>query len=237
MCKISVVIVSAGRGQRLSPTPKQFLPLNGKFILFHTLERFDIQPISEVVIVLNEDWQSFCTSDAILSCFKTVKNIKITTGASSRQASVYEGLKRLSPQCEYCLIHDAARPLLKSTHILEIIKQVQQNNCVLGVKAKETMKIVDDKGLIQSTLNRESLWSIQTPQAFKLETLLQAYEAIATNSNKTLADFTDDAAIVEAFGESVKMVEGSYDNIKITTKEDLILAELLIKEMSKQGEY
>lgn len=224
--KNSVIICAAGVGKRMnSSIPKQYLLLKGRPILAHTIEAFDkSKDISDIVIVTGENDIEYVKND-IVKKYGFNKVISVTAGGKERQNSVYNGLKALSPDTNIVLIHDGVRPFVSSEDIKNIIEQTKiYNACVLGVKVKDTVKVCDSDGYIASTPDRALLWAAHTPQAFKYDIVLNAYE-------KAFADGilgTDDSMLVERTGIKVKMVEGSYNNIKITTPEDLKIGENII---------
>jgi 2-C-methyl-D-erythritol 4-phosphate cytidylyltransferase len=158
-------------------------------------------------------------------CFKKIK--RLVLGGPRRQDSVYNGLKAIDKDCSWVLIHDSARPFVECGAITEVIKQAKKHNAaILGVKSKATIKLSDSFNMVRRTLDRDKLWEIQTPQVFRKKLLLKAYSKYAKEN------FTDDAGLIEELGLKVKIVEGSYGNIKITTGDDLLLAQLIIKKES-----
>jgi len=221
--KCGIVIPAAGRGKRMGRNiNKQFILLNGKPILIHTLEKFlGIPWIGEIVIVSQADEVSIV--EQLLEQYQLDGIKAIVPGGAERQDSIYNGLAHLTT--DYVMVHDGARPFLKKKHLELLWMTVQtKGTAVLGVPVKDTIKIVDQEGIIRDTPNRKSLWAVQTPQAFRLSTLIEAYE-------KAKNDFflgTDDASLVERLGIEVTVVKGDYHNIKITTPEDLILAENIL---------
>jgi 2-C-methyl-D-erythritol 4-phosphate cytidylyltransferase len=154
----------------------------------------------------------------------------LVSGGEERQNSVYKGLCAVDEHCEIVLIHDGARPFITNKNIVDCINAVKlYGACGVGVKSKDTIKIATDNGFVASTPDRKSLWSIQTPQGFKYDIIMNAHK-IAINN-----DFvgTDDMVLVEMLGIPVKLVEGNYQNIKITTPEDLIIGEAIVSSTSK----
>ena len=151
----------------------------------------------------------------------------MTYGGKERQDSVYNGLKCLDKDTDTVLIHDGVRPFVKSEDIEKTIRSVSEwECCVLGVKVKDTIKICDSNGITINTPDRSSLWIAQTPQAFKYDTIMSAYESAFGEGFYG----TDDAMIAERYGRKIKMVEGSYENIKITTPEDIYIGEAIIRQ-------
>lgn len=220
----SVIIVAAGKGKRMgTDINKQFIKLNDKPILVYTIECFDkCEAINEIVVVTSKDYVDYC-KDEIIDKYEFKKDIKIVVGGKERQDSVYNGLKNINT--DIVLIHDGVRPFIEQKHIKGVIKSVYENDaCVLGVKVKDTIKLSDDGGFVISTPKRDNMWAIQTPQAFKYSLILEAYECAI--EDKFLG--TDDSMLVERLGYKVKIEEGSYSNIKITTKDDLITAKIIL---------
>lgn len=213
-----VVIVAAGSGSRMKrDINKQFIKLDGKEIIAYTIEKFyKSEDIDDIVIVIKENEEKYFIENIINKY--GFDNIKLAYGGKERQDSVYNGIKKLNRNCEIVLIHDGARPFVNEDIIKNSIKETKENNAVVvGVPVKDTIKIVNSDGNIVDTPNRSLLWSVQTPQSFKYEIITKAYEYAYSNDYYG----TDDAMLVEHIGYNVKMIEGSYDNIKITTEEDL----------------
>ena len=196
---------------------KQFIKLDGKEIIAYTIEKFyKSEDIDDIVIVIKENEEKYFIENIINKY--GFDNIKLAYGGKERQDSVYNGIKKLNRNCEIVLIHDGARPFVNEYIIKNSIKEAKENNAVVvGVPVKDTIKVVDSDGNIVDTPNRSLLWSVQTPQSFKYEIITKAYEYAYSNDYYG----TDDAMLVEHIGYNVKMIEGSYDNIKITTEEDL----------------
>ena len=225
-----VVIVAAGTGSRMKrDINKQFIKLDGKEIIAYTIEKFyKSEDIDDIVIVIKENEEKYFIENIINKY--GFDNIKLAYGGKERQDSVYNGIKKLNRNCEIVLIHDGARPFVNEDIIKNSIEEAKENNAVVvGVPVKDTIKVVDSDGNIVDTPNRSLLWSVQTPQSFKYEIITKAYEYAYSNDYYG----TDDAMLVEHIGYNVKMIEGSYDNIKITTEEDLQLAEFIIARQPK----
>lgn len=213
-----VVIVAAGSGSRMKrDINKQFIKLDGKEIIAYTIEKFyKSEDIDDIVIVIKENEEKYFIENIINKY--GFDNIKLAYGGKERQDSVYNGIKKLNRNCEIVLIHDGARPFVNEDIIKNSIEEAKENNAVVvGVPVKDTIKVVDSDGNIVDTPNRSLLWSVQTPQSFKYEIITKAYEYAYSNDYYG----TDDAMLVEHIGYNVKMIQGSYDNIKITTEEDL----------------
>lgn len=228
---ISVVIVAAGLGRRMKANiNKQYLLLKDKPIVAHTIEKFEHNEyIDEIIVVTREDEIEYCRKFVVDKYnFKKVK--MILGGGNERQDSVYNGLKNCSSDTNVVLIHDGVRPFIKTEEIEETIKETLKNNAaVIGVKVKDTIKVVDNENIIIDTPKRETLFAVHTPQAFKYGLIMDAH-ITCKKENWTV---TDDSSLVEKLGIKVKMIEGSYDNIKITSPEDLYVAESILERESR----
>ena len=221
-----VVIVAAGTGSRMNMgINKQFIKLEEKEIIAYTIEKFyNNSNIEDIVVVVKEDESEFFKKE-ILDKYN-FKNIKIAYGGKERQDSVYNGLKSLDKKCDVVLIHDGARPFVSDKIIYNCIEEVKEHKAiVVGVPVKDTIKIIDNDKNIVDTPNRSVLWAVQTPQTFDYNILIDAYK----DAYKSGFYGTDDAMLVERIGYKVKMVEGSYNNIKITTQEDLSVGSQILK--------
>ncbi|WP_135556489.1 2-C-methyl-D-erythritol 4-phosphate cytidylyltransferase [Paenibacillus cymbidii] len=226
MEKLAAVVVAAGKGSRMGAAEsKQFLPLAGKPIVAHTLELFQsIAEVDEIVVVTGADDVDRCR--AYGERYGIAKLTAVVPGGAERQASVYAGLRALGDGVRGVLVHDAVRPFAPAALVRSCWEKAREcGAAVLAVPVKDTIKVVDGAGRIESTPNRSSLWSIQTPQAFRLPLLLEAYERAEAEGFAG----TDDAMLVERLGHAVHVVMGSYENIKITTPEDLVWAERLLE--------
>ena len=210
--KVAVIIAAGGSGKRMG-RPKQFLPLAGKAVVEWTIEVFrKIKVVGQIVLAVPED------------DLERAKNLGVTVvaGGEERGDSVKNGLKAVAPDTDIVIIHDGARPLITPDIIEKAISEAKEHGAaVVGVPAKDTIKRVGDDLMIKETVDRQALWQAQTPQVFKYEIITRAY------AKKGSA--TDDAKLVEDLGIKVKMVMGSYENIKITTPEDLIVAEAILR--------
>jgi len=221
----SVIIPAAGNSTRMGDSiNKQFLKLFDKEVIAYTIDIFYKNPlIDEIILVINEqDQDDFFT---LINKYN-YKDIKIVVGGSSRSASVYRGLLKVSKKAENVLIHDGARPFLKDKYIEAIIKELDvQSSVVMAVQSKDTIKRVDGE-YIKETLNRSELINVQTPQGFKYDVILKAYEWAVEHK----VQGTDDSSLVEEIGYKTAVVLGDYDNIKITTVEDIKFGEAILKE-------
>ncbi len=231
--RIGAVILAGGRGSRMhSDVQKQYMLLNGRPLIAYALEAFENSCADDLVLVTGAGEADFVQAQ-ILSKLKLKKLRAIVTGGKERYHSVYEGLKALK-NCDYVLIHDGARPLVTEDIIERSAKAaVQDGACVAGMPVKDTIKVADPNAFAVSTPDRSSLWQIQTPQAFSYPLIRQAYDCLMENPDLQKG-ITDDAMVVERFGGArVRLVEGSYENLKVTTPEDLVLAEALLQRRSK----
>ena len=221
-----VVIVAAGTGSRMNMgINKQFIKLEGKEIIAYTIEKFyNNSNIEDIVVVVKEDESEFFKKE-ILDKYN-FKNVKIAYGGKERQDSVYNGLKLLDEKCDVVLIHDGARPFVSDKIIDKSIEEAKEHKAiVVGVPVKDNIKVIDNDKNIVDTPNRSVLWAVQTPQTFDYNILIDAYK----DAFKNKFYGTDDAMLVERIGYKVKMLEGSYNNIKITTQEDLNIGSQILR--------
>ena len=221
---ISAIVLAAGNGKRMgADIPKQFLKINGEYILTKTLRVFqDSSVISDIVLVTGEEWIDFCRDEIVgKEGFSKVRHI--ITGGKERYDSSYAGILQC-PNSDYVFIHDAARPYITEEILIRTAEEVQKYLAVaVGVPSKDTIKIVDDDGFVTDTPLRKNVWNIQTPQAFSYSLIRAAYEIMLEEG---MQGITDDAMVVEASRLSrVKLVMGAYTNIKITTPDDLKIGE------------
>jgi 2-C-methyl-D-erythritol 4-phosphate cytidylyltransferase len=227
MSKVTVLIPAAGMGRRMGKAvAKQFLPLGDKPMLAHTLLAFQRAPeIDEIIPILSKEDMESCLKD-VIEQYHITKVRTLVVGGKERQDSVMNGLQKLEQDASIVLVHDGVRPFVTQEMIQESVDLARKGESVaVGVPLKDTIKEVDDKQVIRHTLERSRLWAIQTPQTFPLKVLMRAYE----ESYKHRVYATDDAMLVERAGVKVRVIMGSYENIKITTPEDLILAEEILK--------
>ena len=226
--KTTAIIAAGGQGKRIEGNlPKQFLMLKDKPILAHTVDKFEkCELIDEIILIVPEGYLEYCSQKVVDKYgFKKVR--KVVCGGKERQDSVYSGLKACPNNTPIVVIHDGVRPLISPDKISESVKICQEKKSagvVLAVPVKETVKRVEQSNII-TTLDREKLWLTQTPQTFEYKLILDAHEKAKEN------DFmgTDDSALVERLGYEVTILEGDYRNIKITTKEDLQVAEKFLE--------
>lgn len=230
MRKNTAIILAAGQGKRMgSNVNKQFLTLAEKPVLYHTIKAFsDNKNIDDIIVLCAEDEMEYCKKN-IIEKYDLKKVRALVKGGKERQDSVYNGLKAIEP-CDIVLIHDGARPFVTENIINDGIKNAEKYGaCTCGVKSKDTIKIKDKEGFAKETLNREDTFIVQTPQCFKYDIILFCHEKL----RKTKEQVTDDAMIVEKFDRKVYLYEGSYLNIKLTTPEDMIIGENILKNKYK----
>lgn len=229
--KVIAIVPGAGLGKRFGPdTNKPFHVLLGKPLIVWTLEVFEsMDEIHEVIPVLKEPDME--TGIEMFERYGLSKVKRIAPGGKERQDSVYNALKLTKDSDDLILIHDGARPLIDSGIVRTALQNISGfDGVVVGVPVKDTIKEVADS-IVKRTLKRETLWAIQTPQVFIQKTLVKAYREAMEEKFYS----TDDAALLERSGGKVKIIMGSYSNIKVTTPEDIPLAEYLLKERGKNG--
>lgn len=228
MEKVAAIIVAGGSGKRMgTATKKQYILLEGKEVLAHTIKVFnDLKEIDEVILVVGkEDIDKVRTG--IVEKYGYSKVSKIVAGGAERQDSVYNGLMATDEKVTYVMIHDGARPFVTAETLKVALKVTKEKKAtVVAVPVKDTIKLVNKEMMaVEETPERERLWSVQTPQSFEKQLLLCAYAYAKENQLKV----TDDSMIVEAYGNTVQVVMGEYTNIKITTPEDLAIGESILK--------
>ncbi len=221
--KTAAIIVAGGVGSRMnSDIPKQFVEVLGKPIIAYTINSLSrCKDIDEIIIVTLPDYLVFCKD--IVDAFGFKKVTKIVCGGATRQESVYSGLKEVGDDIDIVAIHDGARPMIDADTITKCINAAYEHGAAAaGVKMKDTVKVVDEAGFIEYTADREKLWQVQTPQVFKKDIICSLHANAADNSA------TDDCILAEKAGYKVKMVEGKYENIKITTPQDIYIMKGLL---------
>jgi 2-C-methyl-D-erythritol 4-phosphate cytidylyltransferase len=218
---VGAVIVAAGRSTRMGRVDKTFAPLLGVPLVGHTLDRFESSPtIDQIVLVLAED--SLDRGRKLVEERGYRKVTHVCSGGPRRQDSVRNGLELLS-SCDWVMVHDGARPCLDDAMLQRGLDAAAEcGSAVAGVPVKDTIKLVSPDQMVAETPDRSRLWAAQTPQVYRYDLLLEAHRACT-------ADFTDDAAMVESLGHPVKMFLGAYENLKVTTAGDLVIAELFLK--------
>jgi len=219
--RVGAVIAAGGSSRRMDGVDKIFTAVAGKPVLWHVLQVFQgCDAVDQVVVVLGEAGVERGLRLVEESGFSKV--LGVCPGGQRRQDSVAEGLKRLE-RCDWVVIHDGARPCLTVELVERGLKEARQTGAAIAaVPLRETVKVVDPEGGIESTPHRERLWAAQTPQVFRFDLIAGAYGNVSQ-------EVTDDASLVEASGHKVRVYMGLYDNIKVTTLEDLALAETILR--------
>lgn len=224
-----MVLLAGGVGKRMgAKIPKQFIELNGRAIATYSLETFaKMHQTLEIVIVVDPSWK-YIFEEAYEALDLNVA-LKWALPGKERQDSVFNGFQEIDPSAQLVSIHDSARPLVEASNVLDCLQDgLEFGAAVLGVKVKPTIKQVGPDLLVVETLDRSKLWEVQTPQVIRPELLRKGFEFIKENN----LEVTDDVSIIEALNLPVKITEGSYTNIKLTTPDDLSIAERLL---SSQG--
>lgn len=231
--RTAAVVLAAGQGKRMqSAVAKQFLLLNGEPVVCHALRAFEESDVEAVVLVTGADEIDYCRKE-IVEKYGFKKVIDVTAGGKERYHSVYEGLCALEgilAEDGIVLIHDGARPMVTGEIIHRTIEAADKYGAaVAAMPVKDTIKVVDERGFVVMTPDRSTLWQMQTPQTFTYQLVYTAYQKLLSNPAYQKG-ITDDAMVVEAMEQKrVKLVEGSYENRKVTTPEDMIIAESIIK--------
>lgn len=231
MNKITAIVLAAGSGSRMkSKTKKQFMEIKGKPVIWYSLFEFEKSRVDEIILVTGKEDIDYCKKEIVEKYnLKKIKNV--VAGGSERYESVYNGLKEVTGNI--VLIHDGARPLINNEIIERSIEgTIKSDACVVGVPVKDTIKRANKEGYIIDTPNRSELWITQTPQSFKTNLVKMAYKKMKEELEKgnTTLNITDDAMVVEEFTTNqVRFVQGDYKNIKVTTPEDIDIAELFIE--------
>lgn len=227
----AAVILAAGQGKRMnSSVAKQYMLLENRPVLYYSIRAFEESFIDEIVLVTGSGEEEYCRKQIVEKYgFHKVKTV--VAGGKERYHSVYNGLCTLD-KAEYVFIHDGARPFLSQEILERAGKAVMEHAaCAVAVPMTDTVKIADERGFVRKTLDRASLWSMQTPQCFQYSLIRQAYDMLIYKEEALASEglrITDDAMVVETvLRHPVKIVEGSYNNIKITTPEDLIRAKII----------
>ena len=231
-CRNTAIVLAAGQGKRMhSKIQKQFMELNGMPVLCYSLRCFQESPlIQDIILVTGEESISYCKEE-IVQKYGFTKVSAVIPGGKERYDSVYAGLCECR-DCEYVLIHDGARPFVTEEILKRGLQKVKETGaCVIGMPSKDTVKLSDEEGYVKETPNRKCVWTIQTPQIFLYSLIREAHDSIR---QKDMSKITDDAMVVEQEkGTKIRLVEGSYQNIKITTPEDLDVAETFLKKYKK----
>ncbi|CAK9137430.1 unnamed protein product [Ilex paraguariensis] len=227
---VSVILLAGGKGKRMGASmPKQYLPLLGQPIAMYSFYTLSSMPeVKEIVVVCDPSY---------VDIFEDTKekievDLKFALPGKERQDSVYSGLQAVDLNSELVCIHDSARPLVSSADVKKVLKDGWQiGAAVLGVPAKATIKVVNSESFVVRTLDRKTLWEMQTPQVIKPDLLKRGFELV----NRECLEVTDDVSIVEHLKHPVYITEGSYTNIKVTTPDDLVLAERILHATSESS--
>ena len=230
--KSTAIVLAAGQGKRMgTKVQKQFLDLCGKPVLWYSLQAFETSAwVDEMILVTGEDLISYCKEE-IVEKYGFRKVQAVVAGGTERYHSVYQGLQAISDvEQRIVFIHDGARPFLTEEMIERAYRETLEHGaCVVGMPVKDTIKIADENGFIRETPKRSLVWQIQTPQVFDAELIVPTYRQVIEREQELLAkgvQITDDAMVVETMcAHPVKLVQGSYENMKLTTPEDLKVAD------------
>ena len=232
--KVTAIVLAGGSGERLgSDIPKQYIDLGGKPVLAHSLAAFEASLAGEIIIVAGSGYED--AAEEIATSYNISKFTKAVTGGAERYDSVLAGL-RAADGCDFVLIHDGARPFITVATINHMIEEVvKYGAAIAGMPSKDTVKIADKDGFIESTTDRSRTWNVATPQCFEYAKILAAYEKIIGDETRDKSLITDDAFVfAEAFPEAkIRLVEAGYGNIKITTPEDIEYARFLVDSANK----
>lgn len=234
--RCTAIVLAGGQGKRMErDVCKQYLEIGGKPLMYYSLQTFEESEIIDDVVLVVGKGQTEYVRQNIVDCFQFGKVDTIVEGGKERYHSVWEGLQVIRAQTMrepntdgFTFIHDCARPFTDEAILKRAYESVQVHRaCVVGVPSKDTVKITDDEAFARETPDRSKVWIIQTPQVFETSLIIEAYFKLM---RENCSQVTDDAMVVELMmGLPVKMVQGTYENIKITTPEDLDIAEVFIK--------
>eukprot|EP00316_Scyphosphaera_apsteinii_P009446 CAMPEP_0119327186 /NCGR_PEP_ID=MMETSP1333-20130426/70113_1 /TAXON_ID=418940 /ORGANISM="Scyphosphaera apsteinii, Strain RCC1455" /LENGTH=235 /DNA_ID=CAMNT_0007335693 /DNA_START=153 /DNA_END=860 /DNA_ORIENTATION=+ len=222
---VAVVLLAGGSGKRMEASkPKQFLELHGKPVLAHSLELLlQVQQLSMLVLVLADEYRSL----DFLAPFADNPRVTFAAPGSERQDSVFNGLEQVPVECTLVAVHDAARPLVSINAVHECLSDASQYGAaVLAVPMKATVKESEDGVFVMRTLERSRLWEIQTPQVIRPQLLRDGFRRVRDEG----LEVTDDVSIVEQMGAPVKLTMGEYTNLKLTTPEDMVIAEQILAD-------
>lgn len=231
--KITAVILAGGKGKRMnSKISKQYLILQGKPILYYSLHVFENSLVDEIILVTAAGEEEYCRKE-IVEKYHLNKVVKIVCGGKERYDSVYQGLCSIE-NTDIVMIHDGARPFITEEVITRAAEEtVKTKACVVGVRVKDTIKTADKNNYIIATPDRKALWQVQTPQCFEFESIYRAYEQVLQGNTESI---TDDAMVWEAYSDvPVKLIEGTYYNIKITTEEDMIFGQAILNNIRENS--
>lgn len=226
--RTGAIVLAGGQGKRMnSKIQKQYMTLAGRPLITYALDAFEKSEVDEIVLVTGAGEENYVRQE-ILIPYGCRKVTAVVAGGKERYHSVYEGLKALT-NCDIVLIHDGARPMLTEAVIQRTADgAIRWNACAAAMPVKDTIKVADEDGYAAHTPDRSKLWQVQTPQAFSYSLVKHAYDQLMKNEELQIG-VTDDAMVVEQMSDTkVKLVEGSYQNIKVTTPEDLVIAEAFL---------
>jgi len=224
--KVAVIIAAGGKGVRMgAKVPKQFLHLHDTPIIIHTIRKFaGCSEIQKIILVVPEN--EVAETEFLVSKWNISEKVKVIRGGETRQHSVWQGLNRVPNKTEIVMVHDGVRPFISQEIINTCIREAGEWGAVItAVPVSDTVKEVINH-TVRTTLDRSILWRVQTPQCFQKRVLIEAYKK-AWEENRTA---TDDSALVEQMGQPVRVIQGEERNIKITSPEDLKIAEKLVEE-------
>lgn len=224
--KIAVLIPAAGQGKRMqSSVKKPYLKLDDKPVLSHTIDRFEYNSVVDDIFVIVDDSDFKTCKTNVIDPYRYKKVRELISGGETRQKSVFNGLCALADDVDYVIVHDGVRPFINDEIISKCLELAAEwGAAVSAVPVKETIKVANENLFIAHTPDRQLLWRVQTPQVFRTSLIVAAHK----KAIKDGSDATDDATLVERLGSPVKLVMGSYQNVKLTTPEDMLTAETII---------
>ena len=224
----TAIVLAGGSGKRMgTKVHKQYLMLKGYPVLYYSLKAFqESDYIDEIILVSGAGEENYCQKE-IVENYGFSKVSKVVAGGAERYNSVWNGLQQVGEKEGYVYIHDGARPFVNEKMIERAYECVEETKaCVAGMPVKDTIKVVDEKNYVKDTPERKTLWLVQTPQVFEVRLIKEAYQKLIDDK---IENATDDAMVIEQMMEhQVKLYLGSYENIKITTPEDLLVAEAFL---------
>lgn len=224
--RYAAIVLAAGSGKRMqSPVQKQYMLIHDKPLIYYTIKAFEESFVDEIILVCGKNEIDYCRTE-IVDYYGFQKVTAIVEGGKERYHSVAAGLNAID-KCDYVFIHDGARPFVKQEMLLRAKNAVTEHGaCIVGMPVKDTIKVIDENGMIDKTPDRNSLFVIQTPQCFERELIDSCYKKLIEKEQELSEQgikITDDAMVVEYFtSHPIKLVEGDYCNIKVTTPEDLL---------------
>lgn len=223
------VVLAAGSGSRMHmDTPKQYLMIENRPLIYYALKQFQDSAVTKIVLVVTAGEEELCKQQ-IVERYGLSKVCAVVPGGSERYLSVQAGLHALEG-VDYVLIHDGARPCIDQELLQRVMDAVPRDEaCVVGMPVKDTIKVASEQLWTQETPDRRRLWQVQTPQAFSYDLIRSAYDRVVASGEQAV---TDDTQVLElAYGRQSRLIEGSYRNMKVTTPEDLEIVKLFLKNM------